>query len=494
MKTRRISMIVAWWLAVMSVLALLPRAGVAGATTTLDQQLIQAAALGYVPLVRIKGEADRNDPLLACGTNGNGQGSFTLADGQVCKRWQNGSRDVGVRLDKTSLVFDESNLMKGEVINVDNKSGLDQTLGLELPRHGLFYSQVLRKPEQSKVPRQDWKRFTVPANSGIFIILIPSKDSEQVERLDGEQVLIKLYKANRVRQTRRIDIKVDIAQRIRARGSARRAAPFPDKQKPGYRPSCPAVIEAAQEADLPRLRQLLLQGADANTRDKDGRTPLMRAAEQGHLEVAKFLLERGADVNAKQADGGTALMSAASNDHLTAAALLIEHGAEVNAATDDGWTAVMMAASQGHLNMVKLLTERGADVNSKADERGTALMDAADRGDLEMVKLLVNSGANVNARGYINQTALMGAAGAGHLEAVKLLLDKGADINAENELGATALIWAAGQGHLEVVKLLLEKGADVNARNDGGYTALSIASHEGRKDVVELLRARGAKE
>ncbi|QJT97560.1 ankyrin repeat domain-containing protein [Wolbachia endosymbiont of Diaphorina citri] len=43
---------------------------------------------------------------------------------------------------------------------------------------------------------------------------------------------------------------------------------------------------------------LVDRGADADSKNKDGRTPLHDAALEGHNGVVKTLLERGANVNA----------------------------------------------------------------------------------------------------------------------------------------------------------------------------------------------------
>jgi len=117
-------------------------------------------------------------------------------------------RDVSINVDKNSILFDESNLKKGEMLNVDNRSGFDQILGVELPKKGFLVSQIRRRLEQTKIPPENWERFTMPADSGIFIVLIPEADPEALAQLDGKEIVIKAYQGNKIRETRRVPMKV----------------------------------------------------------------------------------------------------------------------------------------------------------------------------------------------------------------------------------------------------------------------------------------------
>ncbi len=116
--------------------------------------------------------------------------------------------NVSINVDKNSLQFDESNLKKGEMLNVDNRSGFDQIVGVELPTKGFLVYQIRRRLEQTKIPPENWERFTMPADSGIFIVLIPEPDPEALAQLDGKEIVIKAYQGNKIRETRKIPIKV----------------------------------------------------------------------------------------------------------------------------------------------------------------------------------------------------------------------------------------------------------------------------------------------
>src|SRR5450759_2802484 len=76
-----------------------------------------------------------------------------------------------------------------------------------------------------------------------------------------------------------------------------------------------SIHKAAENGDLAKAERYLQNGADVNTKDKDGRTPLMVAADNGHLEIVNFLISKDADVGAKSKDGKTSLMQAALDGH-----------------------------------------------------------------------------------------------------------------------------------------------------------------------------------
>jgi len=51
---------------------------------------------------------------------------------------------------------------------------------------------------------------------------------------------------------------------------------------------------ASQEGHREIVKLLLEKGADANAKDKDGKTPLDRALSEGHTEIVKLLREANA--------------------------------------------------------------------------------------------------------------------------------------------------------------------------------------------------------
>ena len=85
---------------------------------------------------------------------------------------------------------------------------------------------------------------------------------------------------------------------------------------------------AAEEGNTEEVELLLDRGANIETKDKDGLTPLMIAAKWGKTETVELLLDRGANIETKDKDGLTPLMIAAEWVKTETVELLIKHGAK----------------------------------------------------------------------------------------------------------------------------------------------------------------------
>jgi len=59
------------------------------------------------------------------------------------------------------------------------------------------------------------------------------------------------------------------------------------------------IHDAALAGDVELMEMLIANGADVDTRDVHGYTPLLLAIQEGHTDIAKTLIANGADVNAR---------------------------------------------------------------------------------------------------------------------------------------------------------------------------------------------------
>ena len=87
-----------------------------------------------------------------------------------------------------------------------------------------------------------------------------------------------------------------------------------------------SIHDAAHTGNIEAVKKHLASGADLNTKDSEGGTPLHHTAWNGHKEVAELLIAEGANVNATDERGETPLDWAIFRNHTEAAALLRKHG------------------------------------------------------------------------------------------------------------------------------------------------------------------------
>jgi uncharacterized protein len=121
-----------------------------------------------------------------------------------------------------------------------------------------------------------------------------------------------------------------------------------------------ALLNAARDGDMGKVEQLLGRGADINSRDINGWTPLMFAVGSSHSKLTRLLLERGAAVNGQTKQGLTPLMKATLHNNSEILSLLLGKGADVNLRNAEGKTALDTAKDKGHKEAIELLNEHGA--------------------------------------------------------------------------------------------------------------------------------------
>ena len=155
------------------------------------------------------------------------------------------------------------------------------------------------------------------------------------------------------------------------------------------------ILTAIFRGDKTKLANAVTS-KNVDTRDEDGRTPLMHAvlAAKSDPDIVRLLIDRGADVNAADKKGWTALHFAAQAGNAELVRTLLESGAKPDPRDSDGatplWRNLMSSTS---MDIVRALVEAGADPNAN-DKTGTSspLSLAQLMGNKEAEDLMLKSG------------------------------------------------------------------------------------------------------
>ena len=131
------------------------------------------------------------------------------------------------------------------------------------------------------------------------------------------------------------------------------------------------LIVASGKGHLEDVINLLENGAEVNpvTTCENPFTPLHNACT-GHdtnVKVCKVLIEHGADVNSWNGTGATPLCLAAFWNNVEIGKLLLDNGAEIDKKNSFDGTPLYIAVRWGSFEFCKMLIERNADLNIGCD-------------------------------------------------------------------------------------------------------------------------------
>jgi ankyrin repeat protein len=273
---------------------------------------------------------------------------------------------------------------------------------------------------------------------------------------------------------------------------------------------------------------LLTLGANPNTVDTNGLTPLYEAASSAH--ITKSLLRSGAELSAGKI---SPIFNAIFQQNVEVLAAILDAGGDVNAVTDpfsiepaitdQARTALFCASFALQLNrhtpesvpLIKLLIQRGADMYAALNDRETLVHYVFEHGAYEAVCAFLDCHEKINleARDQLGRTVLLAACnwtevapGYNHKHwyakeppPVMRLLEYGADIMALSNDGKNVLHHLLDNPDIEqdTIMQLIDQETEackkmLKHKDHEGYTPFHSALRVLRPDICFKLLSLGA--
>ncbi|EDV21633.1 uncharacterized protein TRIADDRAFT_30040 [Trichoplax adhaerens] len=133
------------------------------------------------------------------------------------------------------------------------------------------------------------------------------------------------------------------------------------------------LCSAAAVGNVSSLKTLTEQGANVNSCDYDGRTPLHLASYEGHVEAVRFLLEKGASVFSRDRLHRTPYIDALLNSQAEVVKILKISGAHLHIGGEEITFYLNNLIEENNVKSLKLWEEAGVDLNLKGSDFRTPL-------------------------------------------------------------------------------------------------------------------------
>lgn len=268
---------------------------------------------------------------------------------------------------------------------------------------------------------------------------------------------------------------------------------------------------------------LIEHGADIETKDEKGHTPLYAGCYLNNTKLVEALLKKGADMYAyskngfcplhlaccrhnatlielfckkkdvdfnKSMQGITPLSllatTSAKKENVRALRAMINAGAKVNERSMNGATALFTASIENRTAFIKVLLQAKADPNLSNIKGVLPLSFAIENNNTQAALELLKAGATVN-------THLLSLAAKKHQnEPLIKALIKNTDVNGQDNDGRTALHAACVYNNTVAIHALLEAKANINAEDKEGLTPLAMAIKFSSPGAMLLLTKNNA--
>ncbi len=293
---------------------------------------------------------------------------------------------------------------------------------------------------------------------------------------------------------------------------------------------------AAEEKNIEVMETLLESGAEINSINSNGDTPLavyIKSYEKveeneryGVTSRIRYLIELGANINAKCSNDETPFLLAMKFDLGDIEQMILNQGANVNVKDNEGNTPFLLAVSQGKTYVMEYIYGKNPKVINDVDNKGNNALTMAmlssyrENNFCDVLDFLIEKKPDIiNMKNKDGNTALNCALLADADENIydyykrnlideKKLLFKAIEYHANSifqdlvrnysykdyqaEDGTTLLMYAIQKKNEKAISICVSYHMNVNLKDNKGNTALMYAVMESSEKIAEYLIKHGA--
>ena len=290
------------------------------------------------------------------------------------------------------------------------------------------------------------------------------------------------------------------------------------------------LLMACKTSNYQQAYQAVQSGANVNTHDNFGGTPLLFACWSKNIAIIQLLLVHGVIIptdlepssidliqialleidkirmgynkptttntttttttNESNLRANASLIEACKRNNLPAAELAITiNGADVNTVNSDGKTPLEFACNNKNLDLIKMLLRKRAKITPNLNSLCLVWIQQA-QNQMRSVPLQnqdATTATSTKKSSLAADAELIKACQCNDYKAVELAIKNNADLNCSTVTGKTPLIFACSNENTEMVKLLLKSGADANTSDVFGMGPLVVAAENKNREIVKLL-------
>jgi ankyrin repeat protein len=224
-------------------------------------------------------------------------------------------------------------------------------------------------------------------------------------------------------------------------------------------------------------RMLVDAGADVNSRNDQGQTPLLsmlRKDEQPNLAVLDKLVQAGAETSTRCHNGLSVLWMCFNKPFAEAVITTINRALKFDEATS-GSVYAQLESVRKEFDFVrqreKMIIYRSAKAGS------------------EDLRLILALGADIDTKSDEGGTAMHSAARLNECDTIDRLFAAGGSLECFDHKGRTPLAAAVCHNRIEAVRALVRHGSNPRARGAerGAQTAIEIATKKRNRTILDLL-------